>query len=162
MEFNYVWTNIVGIAQSVYWLATGWTVRGSNSGFGGLLVSMLASGTQDRGLAPDRSRRIFPAGKIHSTPSFVQYQNNKVHDTREKKSGGEIFRTRPNRPWGPPSLLYEGYRVFSGVKAADHPPPLLATTSRMSRPINIHPPPLWDFVACYRANFTFYLGQILI
>jgi hypothetical protein len=29
--------------------------------------------------------------------------------------GGEIFR-RPDRPWGPPSLLYNGYRVFSGGK----------------------------------------------
>ena len=42
--------------------------------------------------------------------------------------GGEIFRTRPDRPWGPPSLLYNGYRVsFPGVKrpgrGADHPPP---------------------------------------
>jgi hypothetical protein len=26
--------------------------------------------------------------------------------------GGEIFRTCPDRPWGPPSLLYNGYRVF--------------------------------------------------
>ena len=32
--------------------------------------------------------------------------------------GGEIFRTRPDRPWGPPSLLYNGYRVFQGGKAA--------------------------------------------
>jgi hypothetical protein len=40
------------------------------SGFGGLAVSMLASGTQDRGFAPGRSRRIFLAGKIHSMPSF--------------------------------------------------------------------------------------------
>jgi hypothetical protein len=34
--------------------------------------------------------------------------------------GSEIFRTRPDRPWGPPSLLYNGYRVFfrSGSKAA--------------------------------------------
>jgi hypothetical protein len=39
-------------------------------GFGGLVVSMLASGTQDRGFTPDRSRRIFPAGKIHSMSSF--------------------------------------------------------------------------------------------
>ena len=23
-----------------------------------------------------------------------------------------FFRTRPDRPWGPPSLLYNGYRVF--------------------------------------------------
>jgi hypothetical protein len=28
----------------------------------------------------------------------------------------EIFRTCPDRPWGPPSLLYNGYRVFPGVK----------------------------------------------
>jgi len=27
---------------------------------------------------------------------------------------GEIFRTSPDRPWGPPSLLYNGYRVFPG------------------------------------------------
>ena len=32
--------------------------------------------------------------------------------------GGEIFRTRPDRPWGLPSLLYNGYRVFFGGKAA--------------------------------------------
>jgi hypothetical protein len=34
----------------------------------------------------------------------------------EKKipSGGEIFRTHSERPWGPPSLLYNGYRVFPG------------------------------------------------
>ena len=30
--------------------------------------------------------------------------------------GGEIFRTCPDRPWGPPSLLYSGYRVFPGGK----------------------------------------------
>jgi hypothetical protein len=33
------------------------------SGFGGLVVSMLTSGTQDRGFAPGRSRRIFRAKK---------------------------------------------------------------------------------------------------
>jgi hypothetical protein len=32
--------------------------------------------------------------------------------------GGEIFRTRPDRPRGPPSLLYNEYRVFPGGKAA--------------------------------------------
>jgi hypothetical protein len=33
--------------------------------------------------------------------------------------GGEIFRTCPDRPWGSPSLLlYNGYRVFPGGKAA--------------------------------------------
>ena len=57
-------TRWVGIAQSVQRLATGWKVRGSNTG------------------------------------------------------RGEIFRTRPHRPWGPPSLLYNGYRVFPGGKMA--------------------------------------------
>jgi hypothetical protein len=31
--------------------------------------------------------------------------------------GSEIFRTRPDRPWGSPSVLYNGYRVFPGGKA---------------------------------------------
>ena len=40
---------------------------------------------------------------------------------------GEIFR-RPDRPWGPPIPLYNGYRVFPGGKErserdADPPPP---------------------------------------
>ena len=30
--------------------------------------------------------------------------------------GGEIFCTCPDRPCGPPSLLYNGYRVFPGGK----------------------------------------------
>jgi hypothetical protein len=31
--------------------------------------------------------------------------------------GGEIFRTRSDRPWGTPSLLYIRYRVFPVGKA---------------------------------------------
>jgi hypothetical protein len=43
--------------------------------------------------------------------------------------GEEIFRTRPDRPWGPPSLLYNRYRIsFPGVKrqerAVNHDPHL--------------------------------------
>ena len=34
----------------------------------------------------------------------------------ESRWGGEIFRTRPDRPWGPPNLLYSGYLVFPGGK----------------------------------------------
>jgi hypothetical protein len=30
---------------------------------------------------------------------------------------GETVRTRPDRPWGPPSLLYNGYRLFPESKA---------------------------------------------
>jgi hypothetical protein len=62
------------VAQSLYRLATGWTVRGS------------------------------------------------------KRGGGEIFRTCPERPWGPPSFLYNGYRVLPGGRKrpgrdADPSPP---------------------------------------
>ena len=32
--------------------------------------------------------------------------------------GGEIFRTRPDGPRNPPSVLYNGYRVIPGDKAA--------------------------------------------
>jgi hypothetical protein len=31
---------------------------------------------------------------------------------------GQDFCTRLDRPWGPPSFLYNGYRVFPGGKAA--------------------------------------------
>ena len=42
--------------------------------------------------------------------------------------GREIFRTCPDRSWGPPSLLYKGYRIFPGGKKrpgrdADPSPP---------------------------------------
>jgi hypothetical protein len=42
----------------------------TQSGFGGLVVSMLACGTQDHGFAPGWSRRIFWSEKILSMPSF--------------------------------------------------------------------------------------------
>jgi hypothetical protein len=42
----------------------------SHSSFSGLVVSMLASGTQVRGFKPGWSRRIFQATKILSMPSF--------------------------------------------------------------------------------------------
>jgi hypothetical protein len=42
-------------------------------------------------------------------------------------SGGESFRTRPHRPWGPPSLLYKYQISFQGVKrpgrGVKHPSP---------------------------------------
>jgi hypothetical protein len=37
---------------------------------------------------------------------------------RSNSGGGEIFRTRPDRLWGPHILLYNGYRVIPGDKAA--------------------------------------------
>ena len=48
---------------------------------------------------------------------------------------GEIFRTCPDRPWDPPSLLYNGYRVFPGGKErlgrdADPSPPASAVVMK--------------------------------
>jgi len=48
---------------------------------------------------------------------------------------GEIFRTCPDRPWGPPSLLYNGYQVFPGGKVVRGvtltPHPLLVQRSKI-------------------------------
>ena len=55
----------------------------------------------------------------------------------------EIFRTCPDRPWGPPSLLYNGYRVFPGVKSGRvvtlTPHPLLMPWSWNIRAIPLLP-----------------------
>jgi hypothetical protein len=58
--------------------------------------------------------------------------------------GGEIIRTCPDRPWGPPSLLYNGYRVFLGGKvrpgrAADHSPPSSAVVMEEWSYTSTHP-----------------------
>jgi hypothetical protein len=44
----------------------------------------------------------------------------------------QSIRTRPDRPWGPPNLLYNGYRVFPGGRMrpgrdADPSPPSSST-----------------------------------
>jgi len=49
-------------------------------------------------------------------------------EVRGSNTGGsEIFPTRLDRPWGPPSLLTMGTEYFPGVKrpgrGVDHPPP---------------------------------------
>jgi len=48
---------------------------------------------------------------------------------------GTISSARPDRPWGPPSLLYIGHQVFPGSKvrpgrAADHSPPSSAAVMK--------------------------------
>jgi len=49
--------------------------------------------------------------------------------------GGKIFRTCPDRPWGQPSPLYNGYQVFPGGKErpgcdADPSPPSSAVVMK--------------------------------
>ena len=53
----------------------------------------------------------------------------------ESRWGGEIFRPCSDRPWGPPSLLYSGYRVFPEGKErpgrdADPSPPSSAVVKK--------------------------------
>jgi hypothetical protein len=72
----------------------------------------------------------------------------------ESRWGGEIFSTRPNRPWGLPSLLYNGYRVKRRGRGVNHPPPSSAEVRvESSRAIPLLP--LWAFMACSWVNFTF-------
>ena len=59
--------------------------------------------------------------------------------------GSEIFCTCPDMSWDPPSLLYNGYRVFSGVKTgrgmAMTPHPFRVPSSWKDRAIHLLP--LW-------------------
>jgi hypothetical protein len=59
----------------------------------------------------------------------------------ESRWGGEIFRTRPDRLWDPPSLMYNGYRVFPGGKVAgggvDHP---TQSSAEVKERVELYPP----------------------
>ena len=77
----------------------------------------------------------------------------------EFRWGGEAFRTRPDRPWGPPNLLYNGYRVFPGIKRPGRvltPHPHLQCRSlKKCRAIPL--PTLRALVAHKGGTFTVYL-----
>ena len=67
-----------------------------------------------------------------------------------------MYITRPDRPWGPPSLLYNGYRVFPGGKVAvAWPwPPNSHLAPRIKKEYSYTSTPLWAFVNCSRVKFT--------
>ena len=77
-------------------------------------------------------------------------------------SGGEIFCTHPDKPWGPPSLIYNGSWVcIPGTKQPGYGTVHLLRSSAevKERSRNIPLLPLWAFVTCCRVNcsFIFYL-----
>ena len=84
----------------------------------------------------------------------------RVKNDRTKKCwcGVRFFRTRLYRPWGPPSLLYNGYRIIPRGKVVVAwrwpPTPMYRRGERKSRAINLLP--LWTFLVCCRVSFTFY------
>ena len=56
---------------------------------------------------------MYPCGAGSSVGIVTAYG---LDGPRIESRWGEIFRTSPDRAWGPPSLLYNGYRVFPGGK----------------------------------------------
>ena len=89
------------------------------------------------------------------TPPFSSYSC--VYGTLIP-GGDEIFRTRPDGPWGPPSLLHNGYRVsFPGVKrpgrGVDPAPPSSAEVKNETTAMPVLP--LCAFMAYCGVNFTF-------
>ena len=54
-------------------------------------------------------------GRDSSVGIVTRYR---LDDPGSNSGGGEIFSTPPDLPWGSPSLLHSGCRVFPGDKAA--------------------------------------------
>jgi hypothetical protein len=78
---------------------------------------------------------------------------------RIKSRWDEIFRTYPERLQGPPSLLYNGYRVFPGGKGGRG---VMLTTypllvPRLSKSWAIPPLTLWVLLDLLRGSLYLYL-----
>jgi hypothetical protein len=70
--------------------------------------------------------------------------------------GGEIYRTRPDLPWGPPSLMYSEYRVSPGGKAdGAWSWPTTPSSAEVKERVELYLYFMWAFVACSRVNCTF-------
>jgi hypothetical protein len=71
---------------------------------------------------PSQSSSDYPSNANYKAPCrAIVAQDGSVGIAGRRGSnpgGGEIFRTSSDRPWGPPSLIYFGYRVIHGGKAA--------------------------------------------
>lgn len=91
---------------------------------------------------------------FEDTIERLRSQNSESVETRrsgDRTRWGEVFRTRPNQPWGATSLLYNGHLQQQG-RSFDHPPTTSAAVKGNSRAVPLlH---FWDIVACYMANFT--------
>jgi hypothetical protein len=61
-------------------------------------------------ISPIRSEKGGPGSVVSIATGYG------LEGPRSNPGGSEILRTCPDRPWGSPSLLYNGYRVFPGGK----------------------------------------------
>jgi len=77
---------------------------------------------------------------------------------RSSSSGREIFHTCPDRPWGPPNLLYNGYQIIFGVKwpehGFNHPPPSSAEAKGRVE-LYLYSPTVPSLLVIGEAPFTF-------
>ena len=74
----------------------------------------------------------------------------------ESRLGGEIFLTRPDRLWTPPSLVYNRCRVFPGGKSAGAwrlPPTPSSAEVKERVELYLYAPSA--FVTCSKMTFTF-------
>jgi len=107
----------------------------------------------------DKSKKKWPGSSVGIATCYVL-----DGPGIEFQCGVEIFRTCPDRPWGPPKLLYNEHRVYSGVRSGKDvtltPHPLLVPWSRKSRAIPILPlwtvRPVQSLSACTRVHFIFF------
>jgi len=77
--------------------------------------------------------------------------------------GDEIFRTHPDRPSGPTSILFDEYWVIPRVKRPDrvvnHPPQSIAEVKERVE-LYIYSPSA--FMACYKVKFTFHIHVVCV
>ena len=120
------------MGQSVYLLATGWTVMGSNRGCRGGRGEIFR-------IRPDRSWG----------PCNPLYNIYRVWDRIPVvRGGGEIFRVRPDRPWGPCNPLYNIYRVWDRI-------PVVGEGVRFSASVQTGP-------GAHAAPCTIYTGSLAV
>jgi hypothetical protein len=82
----------------------------------------------------------------------------------ESRWGAKIYLASPDRPWGPPSFLYNGLRAFTGDKERPgrdaNPSTLLVLWSWKSRAIPLLPlcavRPVQSLNACTRVHITYF------
>jgi hypothetical protein len=65
---------------------------------------------REKGFSLSQNRRCGPGSSLGIAIEL------RAGRSRYRIPVGTRFSARPDRPWGPPSLLYNGYRVFPGGK----------------------------------------------
>jgi len=100
------------IQPPIKWVPISFPCEYSGRGVMLTTYSLLVSRWKTSGDLPPLSLHAFMAWVGTTSPSTGWTVR------RSNPGGGEIFHTRPLRPWSPAIFLHNEYRVFSGGKAA--------------------------------------------